>query len=224
MGRNKRQWVLATGAVAAGALVLAGCGSSSASSSSAPSTTTTQSASPSGGPHQGGGSNVRSTNDEGGSLGTVSAVSSTGFTLTTSTGQKVTVTKGSASASTVTNGETVLVLGTVNSQTITASQIIAPPPAGSAGDAAQVVPFQQGSKSASKTIGQVPSNYTEGAGTIMTGSTADQAAEAALVDYPGGIVDRVVQLSGGEYEVHVIGLNWPHHVFVNAQFQVVGAN
>ena len=219
---GKRRWVLVTAAATAGALVLAGCGASAASSSSSSSTSTatpTSTTNP-----RGGGSNARSTNDEGGSLGTVSAVSSTGFTLTTSTGQQVTVTKGTASTSGVTNGETVLVLGIVNSKAITASQIIAPPPAGSASDAAQVVPFQQGSKSASKTAGQVPTNYTEGSGTIMTGSTADQAAEAALVDYPGGIVDRVVQLSGGEYEVHVIGLNWPHHVFVNAQFQVVGAN
>jgi hypothetical protein len=41
--------------------------------------------------------------------------------------------------------------------------------------------------------------------------------------YPGGIVDRVVQLSGGEYEVDNIGVNWPHHVFVSSTFKVVGA-
>jgi hypothetical protein len=32
-----------------------------------------------------------------------------------------------------------------------------------------------------------------------------------------------VQLSNGEYEVHYIGVNWPHHVF-NQDFKVVGAN
>jgi hypothetical protein len=32
-----------------------------------------------------------------------------------------------------------------------------------------------------------------------------------------------VQLSNGEYNVHIIGVNWPHHVFVNQGFQVVGA-
>jgi hypothetical protein len=50
------------------------------------------------------------------------------------------------------------------------------------------------------------------------------ATEAALTAYPGGVVDRVVQLSNGEYEVHYIGVNWPHHIFVNQEFNVVGAN
>jgi hypothetical protein len=48
--------------------------------------------------------------------------------------------------------------------------------------------------------------------------------EAALAAYPGGIVDRVVKLSSGGYEVHNIGVNWPHHIFVNREFKVVGAN
>ncbi len=26
-----------------------------------------------------------------------------------------------------------------------------------------------------------------------------------------------------EYEVHNIGVNWPHHIFVNKDFKVVGA-
>lgn len=46
---------------------------------------------------------------------------------------------------------------------------------------------------------------------------------AALTAYPGGIVDRVVKLSNGEYEVHNIGVNRPHHIFVNQGFKVVGA-
>jgi hypothetical protein len=33
-----------------------------------------------------------------------------------------------------------------------------------------------------------------------------------------------VQLSNGEYEVHNIGVNWPHHIFLNKDFKVVGAN
>jgi hypothetical protein len=53
---------------------------------------------------------------------------------------------------------------------------------------------------------------------------APAGQEAALAAYPGGIVDRVVQLSNGEYEVHYIGVNWPHHVFVNQDFKVIGAN
>ena len=40
----------------------------------------------------------------------------------------------------------------------------------------------------------------------------------------GRIGDRVVKLSNGEYEVHNIGVNWPHHVFVDQNFKVVGAN
>ena len=37
-------------------------------------------------------------------------------------------------------------------------------------------------------------------------------------------LDRVVQLSNGDYEVHNIGVNWPHHVFVNKNFKVIGAD
>jgi hypothetical protein len=37
-------------------------------------------------------------------------------------------------------------------------------------------------------------------------------------------VDRVVELGNGEYEVHTIGVNWPHHIFVNQDFQVIGAD
>jgi hypothetical protein len=33
-----------------------------------------------------------------------------------------------------------------------------------------------------------------------------------------------VELGNGDYEVHNIGVNWPHHVLVNAGFQVIGAS
>jgi hypothetical protein len=118
----------------------------------------------------------------------------------------------------------VLVLGTVSSTTIAATQVVVRPPAGSASSAAQVVPFQRGAPATSKQAGQVPADYTEGSGTIVSGTAADQATQAALAGYPGGVVDRVVQLSDGEYEVHDIGVNWPHHIFVNQDFTVVGAN
>jgi hypothetical protein len=36
--------------------------------------------------------------------------------------------------------------------------------------------------------------------------------------------DRVVKLSDGVYEVHNIGINWPHHVFIDGSFKVFGAN
>jgi hypothetical protein len=154
--------------------------------------------------------------------------------MATSAGQKVTVNEASSttyqkgtsstSASAVTTGESVLVLGTTSGTTITATQVIVQP-AGSAPLAATgVIPFQAGSPTTSKQVGQIPANYTQGSGTIVSGTTANKATEAALAAYPGGVVDRVVQLSNGEYEVHYIGVNWPHHIFVNQDFKVVGAN
>ena len=91
-------------------------------------------------------------------------------------------------------------------------------------DGTGVVPFHQGVPSTSKTVGQIPADYTQGSGTLASGTTANKATEAALAAYPGGIVDRVVELSNGEYEVHYIGVNWPHHIFVNQDFKVIGAN
>ena len=93
-----------------------------------------------------------------------------------------------------------------------------------ASSAAGVVPFQRGAQPTSKQVGQIPANYSQGSGTIVSGTTANKATEAALAAYPGGVVDRVVKLSDGEYEVHNIGVNWPHHIFVNQDFKVVGAN
>jgi hypothetical protein len=80
------------------------------------------------------------------------------------------------------------------------------------------------SPTTSKQVGQIPSTYSQGAGTIVGGTTANNATEAALAAYPGGIVDRVVKLSNGEYEVHYIGVNWPHHIFVNKNFKVIDAD
>jgi hypothetical protein len=162
-------------------------------------------------------------------------VSTSGFTISTSAGQKVTVKEASttsyqkgtsaSSASAITKGENVLVLGTTSGTTITASQVIVQPTGGSTtSSAAGVVPFQRGAPSTSKQVGQIPANYSQGSGTIVSGTQANQATEAALAAYPGGVVDRVVKLSNGEYEVHNIGVNWPHHVFVNQAFKVVGAN
>lgn len=182
------------------------------------------------------GSNVRSPPSEGGTSGTVDSVSTPTFVITTATGQKVTVNETSSTAywsgtssvlaDAIATGETVLVLGVVSSTTITASQVTVEPNDGggaAASAAAGVVPFQPGAPSAAKQVGQIPS-YTEGQGTIVSGTTADQATEAALAAYPGVLVDRVVELSGGDYEVHCISVNWPHHVFVATDFTVVGAD
>jgi hypothetical protein len=163
-------------------------------------------------------------------------VSAPGFTLTTATGQKVTVDDTSAttyqkgtspaSASAVTAGQPVLVLGTTSGTAITATQVIVQP-AGSgsaAATAAKVVPFKRGAPATSKQAGQIPANYKQGSGTIVSGPAANKATEAALAAYPGGVVDRVVKLSSGEYEVHNIGVSWPHHVFVSQDFKVLGAD
>jgi hypothetical protein len=133
----------------------------------------------------------------------------------------------SISASAIKKGVRVLVLGTTSGTTITASKVVVQPTDGSGStpaSAAEVVPFKRGAPSTSKQVGQIPASYTQGTGTIVSGKTANKATEAALAAYPGGIVDRVVKLSNGEYEVHNIGVNWPHHIFVNAEFKVVGAD
>ena len=236
MFSSKRSRVIAAG-VAAIAIAGGSYGIVTATSSSASATPAASSSSPAGGSGSGsgGGSNARSGPAAGGSSGTVSSMSSSGFTLTTATGQKVTIKEASsttyeketsaATASAVTTGEPVLVLGTTDSTTITAVQVIVQPPATSASNpGGQVVGFSQGEKGSSEQVGQIPADYTQGSGTIVSGTTADKATEAALAAYPGGVVDRVVALGNGDYEVHYIGVNWPHHIFVNQDFQVIGAD
>jgi hypothetical protein len=182
----------------------------------------------------GSGSNARSGPAPGGTTGTVSSTSASGFTVTTAGSAQVTIKETSsttyddgsspASASAVTTGKPVLVLGTTDNKTITATQVILQPPASNSSTASEVIPYQKGTSGSTKKVGQIPSDYTQGQGTIVSGTDADQATEAALAAYPGGIVDRVVQLSNGDYEVHNIGVNWPHHIFVNQDFKVIGAN
>ena len=229
-------------AIGATAIAIAGGAygivSATAGNSSSTATTATSPAPPSGRPALGRrGSNARSGPAAGGVVGTVASMSTSSLTLSTSAGQKVTVNKASSttyrtgtsstSATAIQKGESVLVLGTVNGTTITASQVIAQPAGGggaATSSAAAVVPFQRGAPSTSKQVGQIPANYSQGSGTIVRGTQANKATEAALAAYPGGIVDRVVKLSNGEYEVHYIGVNWPHHIFVNQNFEVVGAD
>jgi membrane-bound inhibitor of C-type lysozyme len=225
-------------AAAAAAVVIAGgsYGIVAATSSSASATaSSTAPSAPASGSASGGGSNARSGPAAGGSSGTVSSLSSSGFTLTTAAGGKVTVTEASATtyqkgtspatASAVTSGEPVLVLGTADSTTITATQVIMQPPASSASNpGGQVIPYTKGQTGSTQQVGQIPSDYTQGSGTIVSGTDASKATEAALAAYPGGVVDRVVAVGNGDYEVHYIGVNWPHHIFVNQDFQVIGAN
>jgi membrane-bound inhibitor of C-type lysozyme len=163
----------------------------------------------------------------------VSSVSTSGFKLSTPAGEKVTVKETSStkyekatksvSASAVTDGKTVLALGTTDNTMITATQVIVQPASSGSKTSSEVVAFKQGAPSTSKQVGQIPASYKQGSGIIVGETTANKATKAALAAYPGGIVDRVVKLSNGEYEVHNIGVNWPHHIFVNQGFKVVGA-
>jgi hypothetical protein len=237
-GRRKLTAFIASGAAAV-ALALGGYGIVSATGgtgSGAASTATSASATWAQPVPRGGGSNARSGPAAGGSSGTVDSVSKSSFTISTSAGQKVSVKKASStkyrkgtsssSASAIKKGVSVLVLGTTNGTTITASNIVVQPTGGGATtpSAAGVVPVQRGAPSRSKQVGQIPANYSQGSGTIVSRTAANKATEAALAAYPGGVVDRVVKLSNGGYEVHNIGVNWPHHIFVNQSFKVVGAN
>jgi hypothetical protein len=231
---NRRSgWLVAAAPMCAVIGLSAGCATSPSATATSPSATPGHS-----GPGRGAaaGSNARSGPAAGGSAGTVGSLSTSSFTMSTSAGQKVTVNEASStkyqkgtsptSASSVKTGGSVLVLGTTNGTTITATQVIVQPAGGgsAASPAAKVIPFQRGAPTTSKKIGQIPANYTEGAGTIVSGTTANKATKAALAAYPGGIVDRVVKLSNGEYEVHNIGVNWPHHIFVNKNFKVIGTD
>jgi hypothetical protein len=229
-------WITAAALMCAVIGLSAACGTSSGTATS-PSPTAAGSGSAGGLGSGGGGSNARSGPASGGASGTVGSVSASSFTMSTSAGQKVTVNKASSttyqkgtsstSASAITTGEEVLVLGTTSGTTITATQVIVQPTGGggpATSSAAGVILFQPGAPSTSKQVGQIPASYSQGSGTIVSGTTANRATEAALAAYPGGVVDRVVQLSNGEYEVHYIGVNWPHHIFVSQDFKVVGAN
>jgi hypothetical protein len=214
---RQRKWTAAAAAVAVtGTGLFAGLAVSQAVTSNAHGVTGV----PGGGP-----GNARSAPAAGGAVGTVSALSGSSFTLTTPAAQRVTVHE-LPSATVPVEGESVLVLGTTSGTTITDASVIAQPAtgSGSATTSTSVVPFQRGAPAASKQVGQIPANYTEGSGTITSGAAAISATEAALSAYAGGVVDRVVKLSNGEYEVHNIGVNWPHHIFVSQSFQVVGAD
>lgn len=70
--------------------------------------------------------------------------------------------------------------------------------------------------------GHVPAGWQPGSGTIITGAAADKAKAAAVAEYPGGTVNRVLQLSDGSYAVHRIDVPAPHHVFVSKDFTVTG--
>jgi hypothetical protein len=178
---------------------------------------------------------------QGGTVGPVDSVSPSGFVVTMSSGQKATVEtapsttyrkgKGSSSASAITAGEPVLVLGIIEDiqgerkTVIKASQVIAQPPGITVAAPAEGTAPQRGVPAEKKSVGDVPANYVEGEGTIVVDvAEANKAILAALTAYPNGIINRVVKLSDGNYEAHHIGVSWPHHVFLNSKFKYIGAN
>jgi hypothetical protein len=239
---SRKRNIVATTAIAVVAVagitvgLVATSGSSSATTTASASSTGPAAPGFPGG--SGRGSNARTTNEPGGTAGTVSSVAGSGFTVKTTIGETMTINESSttayqdassgsttaSTASAITAGAGVLVLGTVNGTTITASQVTIEP-AGSPYTTASsdVSALQKGQQNTAQTYGMIPSDYTEGQGTIVDSSTSDKAVTAALAQYPGGIVDRVVQLPDGDYEVHDIGTNM-HHIFENSSFQVIGAN
>jgi hypothetical protein len=93
----------------------------------------------------------------------------------------------------------------------------------SASNSTAVIPVDQGQPSAEKKVGTIPADWSAGQETLVSGSAANKSTEDALIAYPRGIVDRVVVLSDGDYNDHFIGVNWPHHVFQNSSFKVMGA-
>ncbi|MCU1666593.1 MAG: hypothetical protein JWR58_6658, partial [Pseudonocardia sp.] len=180
------RWIVGAALMCAVIGLSAGCGTSSSVTATSPSASASATAGhpgPGGGAAGGGGSNARSGPAAGGAAGTVDSVSTPSFTMTTATGQKVTVAEGtsttflkgtsSTSASAITTGATVLALGTINSTTITATQVIVQPANSGSKTASQVVAFKRGAPSTSKQIGQVPANYKQGSGTIVSGTTAN---------------------------------------------------
>jgi hypothetical protein len=225
---------IAAAAVAGGAYGIVSATSNSGSAAASPATTATVRSNARPGPTPGRASNARSGPAAGGTVGTAGSVSKSSFIVSTSAGQKVTVHEASStkyksgtrstSASAITTGEHVLVLGTTNGTTITATRVIVQATGGGSPTSSAVVPFHPGAPSTSKQVGQIPPTYRQGSGTIVSGTTANKATEAALAAYSGGVVDRVVKLSNGEYEVHNIGVNWPHHILVNKNFKVIGAD
>jgi hypothetical protein len=233
LSKKRSGWILAAGLTCAAA-GLTGTSAAADFSSSASSLSAADTSSPAPSPSLPAGGGSRSDPAAGGATGIVDTTSASGFTFSTATGVEVTVDvaksttyeKGvhRASAKAVKKGASVLVLGTVDSATITATRVIVQPGGdggAAAAKAAGVIPFQQGTPSPVKSVGRIP-DYTEGEGTIVSGTTADKATKAAQAVVPGGINDRVVKLSDGEYEVHNISVNWPHHVFVSKDFKVLG--
>ena len=169
---------------------------------------------------------------DGGSTGIVETTFASGFTMTTATGIEVTVNETSSTktvgpAGDVRKGTSVLVLGLDDSGTTITADWVVIQPHGDGGAAAAkahgVIPFEPGVPSPTQSVGTIPASYVQGQGTLVSGIQAFIPVAVAQAVFPGGVVDRVVALSDGSYEVHNISINWPHHVFVSKDFMYLGA-
>jgi hypothetical protein len=80
----------------------------------------------------------------------------------------------------VKKGEKVLVLGTTDSTTIKAAQVIVGYTVPTSSTASTVVRFTRGAPTSTKSVGQIPANWSQGEGAIVSGTAANEATEAAL--------------------------------------------
>jgi hypothetical protein len=86
-----------------------------------------------------------------------------------------------------------------------------------------VLPYDTAANVLNKIVGVWPSDYSVGEGTIISGAEACAAVRNAEALYPGGIIDRVVVLSMGNFALHDDFVEWPHHVFETKNLKVEGA-
>jgi hypothetical protein len=150
--------------------------------------------------------------EDGGSTGLVATTFASGFTMTTATGVEVTVNETS-STKTVdgpageVKGTSVLVLGLDNGATITADRVVIQPHGDGGAAAAKahgVIPFEPGCRRPRSRSAPSRPPTPEGVGTLVSGIQAYIPVAVAQAVFPGGVVDRVVLLSDGSYEVHNI--------------------
>ena len=226
-------------AATAAAIVLAGGSyaivTATSGSASTPATTSSR---PAGGFGSGGGSNARSGPAAGGSSGTISSVSSSGFTLTTASRPE-----GDHQGDVLHHlrerhkpG-----LGQRRHHRRTASWCWGPPtarpsppprsswqpPSSSASSpGGQVIALPAGRAGLHvEQVGQIPAELHAGVGD-------DRQRHRPRTRRPrprwpptrAASSTGLCKLSNGQYEVHYIGVNWPHHIFVNQDFQVIGAD
>jgi hypothetical protein len=178
-------------------------------------------------------------------------VMSSGQKATVQLGAATTYRKGNGAATkaAIIPGQPIMILGIIQDiqgerkTVIDANQVIAQPvgikitppapgadgsiqrPAGAAGaPGAPGAAGGAGGRAEAKAVGTPPSFYKEGEGTIVATAEANKAIVPALTAWPTGVINRVVKLSDGSYEVHHVGVNWPHHIFVGADFKYYAAN